>query len=119
MFSHGTRSADDIAYNGGYAVYYGYQPDTYIIARNVIDLSKEKVVHSYTDIAYEFMDSAGNVYCYEKIGVDYVPAVYKNGTLTVLKGAGFYYANNNLYTDGDSICTYENDTVYAYEKGVL
>lgn len=125
LFPYYESGYDTITYNGKYAIYYGRSPDAYSNAYNVIDLSKRKVVYSYTDINidYKFMDSEGNVYCEEKINGSYVPVVYKNGTRTILKGKEFYSTSvgfkSETYIDGDSICTYRNDSVYRYENGEL
>lgn len=123
LFSYDSSEENDITYNGGYAIYYGYKPDTYTKAYNVINLDKKKVIYSYTDIINPILDSSGNVYGKEKIDEDYVPVVYKSGSRIRLKGKDYFRVNEgfdeNIYVDGDSICTYENDTVYLYEKGVL
>ena len=117
LFSYVSGEENDITYNGIYAL---YRADS---AYNVYDLTKKKVVNTYRDISLQFMDSSGNVYCEQKIGDNYVPVIYKSGNRTVLKGKEFFSVKNGIhekiYTDGDCICTYENDTVYLYENGVL
>ncbi len=106
-----------LAYNGNYAIYYNFEntTDTY----GLIDLTKKQIAYSYSEISFRYLDSAGNFYGQETIDGEYVPVVYKNGSRTVLKGKDFYGVDSKLYTDGDSVFTNENSTVYRYEKGVL
>lgn len=124
LFEYDATGYDTITYNGKYAIFYGRNPDTYNSAYNVINLFERKIVYSYTDISYEYMDSKGNVYGEEDIDGKNIPVVYRNGKQTILKGKSFFKIDDGsiylrLYIDGDKICTYENDTVYLYEYGEL
>lgn len=118
--------SDAIIYKEKFAVYFGYKPGTYTDAENVIDLTRGKIIYSYSDISYYssvLLDSYGNIYYEKYTDGKIVPQVYKNGNCMALKGKEYFRTDDGMYSkiyiDGDSICTYENDTVYRYENGEL
>ena len=107
-----------LEYNAGYAIYFNDRDKYY----DVIDLTQKRIINSYKDIAYVFLDSEGCVYGEQQINGALVPVVYKDGNRTVLKGKDFYREDSvfdDLYIHGDSIYTRENDKVYRYENGDL